>query len=88
MTPPKKSPTNADLAEEIRDLKKMVSPLLADVAVLKDWKMAEDAYKAARLQLKEEEREDTRDQVWRQTGKILGLVVLALGAYLAGKGIQ
>jgi predicted acetyltransferase len=91
----KKSPTNADLANEIRDVKKMVAPLVQDVQVLKDWKLQQDAYKDALASIKEEEKQSAsekevvaRTEVWVKAGKVLGLIAVLLTAYLAGRGIQ
>lgn len=93
MTPPK-PPSNTEVMAELKDLKKLVTPLINDVTVLKDWKMQEDAYKAARATIQQEENEkvkgtelSARAELIKGLGKLVGLLVIGVGAYLAGKGL-
>jgi hypothetical protein len=93
-----KSPTNADLGVKLdaalQEIKNMSNRLVA----IEQWKLAEDAYKAALLQVRAEDRETKTNRLksdegkaWlnilKQAGIILGIVAAILYAYAAQRGI-
>lgn len=90
--PSNKNPTNADLLKELKLMSQRID-------VLEQWKVSEDAYRAALKQIKRDDEESkytklrdgelsSRTDIWKQVMIVLGLVIAGLYAYLATKGIH
>lgn len=85
-------PTNADIL-------KAVSDMSGRIQALENWKLQEDAYRAALARVKDEEAKERsnklttdeakkRTELMKQAGIVLGLIIAILYAYMATKGIQ
>jgi hypothetical protein len=65
---PKQQPTNYDLAADLKELKTMVVPLMADVKTLKEWKTSVEIAKNAVDEYKRQEQSEERSSAQsRQT---------------------
>lgn len=77
-------PTNKEILKEIRDMN-------TRIIALETWKVSEDAFKAAMVLVRQEEKEakydSKRNEIFKQTSIILGLIATILAAYAATKGI-
>jgi hypothetical protein len=91
--------SEASYLKEIRDDIKVVKNMqLAqgqDIEGLKKWKIAEDAYRAALLQVRNEEKEklaETAQKAWikilKEVYPIIGILGAILYAYANSKGIH
>lgn len=96
---PRKEPTNADLLREIKGVKDMQSSQGKDIGILMNWKVAEDAYRAALAKVKGDEETahyqvlrdselKKRTEIFKQIGIIAGIVIAILYAYVATHGIK
>lgn len=85
-------PTNADILKAVSDMSDRVR-------TLENWKLQEDAYRAALARVKDEEAKERsnklttdeakkRTELMKQAGIVLGLIIAILYAYMATKGIQ
>ena len=62
MTPPKKSPTNADIEAKLDQALKEMKAMTIRLGVVEQWKVSEEAYKAARADVMQEEAESKKNQ--------------------------
>lgn len=87
-----REPTNADILKAVGDVSGRVTDL-------ENWKLQEDAYRAALARIKDEEASDKmnnlktdeakrRTEIMKQLGIVLGLIIAILYAYMATKGIK
>lgn len=87
----KDEPTLGDVLKEVQGFGNRL-------AVLENWKISEDAYRAALAQVKNEERQAKNDnnsaevnkrrlEILKQVGIVLALIAAILYAYAATKGI-
>lgn len=94
-----KEPTNSDLLKEIKGVKDMQMSQAKDISHLMNWKLQEDAYKAALKQVKHEEDQakiagmrdgdfKRRTEIMKQAGIVLALIIAILYAYAATHGIK
>lgn len=94
-----KEPTNGDLLKEIKGVKDMQIAQSKDVTVLMNWKIQEDAYRAALAKVKSDEEQakyqglrdgeiKRRTEIMKQIGIVLALIVAILYAYAATHGIK
>lgn len=85
-------PTLSDVLDEVQKMNNRV-------VVLENWKVNEDAYRAALARVKEEEAKEKqekshdillqrRTEIMKQVGIVLGLITVILYAYMATNGIQ
>lgn len=96
---PKKQPTNADLLTELKAVKDMQAVQGKDISTLMNWKVAEDAYRAALKQVKVDEEDakftslrdgelKKRTEILKQIGIIAAIIIAILYAYAATHGIK
>lgn len=89
---PTKNPSNSDILKELKTMNQRID-------VLEQWKVSEDAYRAALKQIKRDDEESkytnlrdkeltSRTDIWKQVMIVLGLIIAGLYAYLATKGIH
>lgn len=95
----KKPPTNSDLEAKLDLALGHLNKMEKRLGRLEAKRRSDDAYSAALKQVKKEEalklqqrqhnqEEVTKMKILKEVGKILGLITLALYAYLASKGIH
>lgn len=80
MTP---QPTNLDLATKLDSALQEVKRMNHRVSTLENWKLQEDAYKAALKQIHGEQEGDSGKVLNKELMKALGLVVTALISVVA-----
>lgn len=87
--------TNTDILKEVKEVRKMQEAQADDIRSLKLWKQAEDAYKAALLQVRADEKTKNQDEASKQWLKILreiypiiGILGALLYAVAASRGIH
>ena len=96
---PRKEPTNADLLREFKTVKDMQISQGKDISILMNWKVAEDAYRAALAKVKSDEEQSKfqglrdgelkkRTELIKQMGIVIMLVIAILYAYAATHGIK
>lgn len=96
---PRKQPTNADLLKEFKVIKDMQIAQAKDINILMQAKVAEDAYRAALKQVKDDEETakytnlrdgelKKRTEILKQIGIIAGIIIAILYAYASTHGIK
>lgn len=95
MTAAKKSPTASDLSKKLDASLAEMKAMRTDVNALMQWKLQEDAYRAALKRVRDEERESTQEQtsvawlkVIKQLYPILAILAAILYAYAQTRGIK
>jgi hypothetical protein len=82
-----KQPLNSELLTEIKAVKSMQASQARDIDVLKEWKRAEDAYRAALKAVRGEDAEEKRAQQDARLKSTAIKILTQLSPILAALGI-
>lgn len=94
-----KQPSNSDILRAVKEVKDMQTSQAKDINILMNWKIAEDAYRAALAKVKSEDEQSKytglrdnelkkRTELIKQIGIVVGLIVAILYAYAVTHGIK
>jgi hypothetical protein len=96
---PKNTALLKEIHDDIKEVKQMQKTQGSDIQKLKDWKLAEDAYKRAITQVRREDQQQKTDtlrnqetsliiDILKKFGPILTIIGAILYAYAAQHGIK
>jgi hypothetical protein len=94
-----KQPSNSDILKAVKQLKDMQVAQAKDIGILMNWKIAEDAYRAALAKVKSDDEQSKyqglrdnelkkRTELIKQAGIVVALIIAILYAYATTHGVK
>lgn len=94
-----KQPSNSDILKAVKAVKELQVSQAKEIGILMNWKLQEDAYRAALAKVKSEEEESKyqglrdneikkRTELIKQIGIVAALIIAILYAYATTHGVK